>query len=158
MPVGNENGFGTSFCKLDRNTNILFCHVCHTVTSPISATISVGERLTNGPSIYSFNVPPTPFFEEAFQLKDQPGYPLYSQLQDFLFGRWYITVFSEEEEFHIRGQLEQVNNVYAYMTSEDTFPAAFGAPHRGVTLGFYTSHPKRQANYDVCHDVVRYYF
>jgi len=120
----------------------------------LAAFISLGERLTNGPTIYEFSVPPLTFFEEAFLLEDQEGYPIYSQIQDFLFGRWYITVLSKEAEFHIRGQLEQTDNIFALMTSEDTAPPAFGSPHRGITLGTYTrNNPTRQANYDVCHDV-----
>lgn len=94
------------------------------------------------------------FFEQAFELTDLEGYPLYSQIQDFLFGNWYITVNSKNEEFHIRGQLEQTDNVFALMASDNTFPPAFGEPHRGITLGTYTRFsPQRQANYDLCHDV-----
>lgn len=133
----------------------MFCHVCHTVEEPSRATISLGERLINGPVILEFTVQPFEFFEEAFQLEDRDDYPLYSQVQDFLFGRWYITVISQEQEHNIRGQLEQTDNVFALMTSEDTAPPAFGSPHRGITLGTYTrNNPSRQANYDVCHDVV----
>lgn len=133
----------------------MFCHVCHTVEEPIGATISVGERLINGPIVFKFTVEPLSFFEEAFILEDSEEYPLYSQIQDFLFGRWYITVISREDEHHIRGQLEQNDNVFALMTSEDTAPPAFGSPHRGITLGTYTrNNPMRIASYDLCHDVV----
>merc|ERR1712137_824161 len=50
-PLSDE-GWGTSFCELKQDTNILFCHVCHNVKEPVRATISVGDRLQVGPVAY----------------------------------------------------------------------------------------------------------
>lgn len=153
-------GWGTSFCELRRDLStedeqVLYCHVCHNIKIAARATISLGERLQNGPELYEFSVPLESYFEELIYLSDKSNYPLYSQIQDFLFGRWYLTVYSIEEGHHIRGQLEQTDNIYALMADELAFPPAFGAPHRGITLGTFThSNPSRQANFDLCHDVV----
>ena len=149
------DGWGTAFCELSQDTNVLFCHVCHNVEEPARATISLAERLENGPVIYEFDVSLGSYFEQGFQLVDQEDYPLYSQINDFLFGRWYITIESFDQFNPIRGQLEQVDNVFALMTSEAVAPLASGPARRGITVGTYThNNPLRQADYDLCHNVV----
>lgn len=76
-------------------------------------------------------------------------------MQDFLNGEWFLTVESTDAE-EIRGQLEQSDNVYGLLASENTFPEAWGSPKRGIALGTYSwFDPKREAAFDICHDVVR---
>jgi hypothetical protein len=148
-------GFATVFCELDQSTFVLFCHFCHTVEKPVRVTISLGERSAVGRQLYEFSYAPLPYFEEPIRLVDQGSYSVYSQLQDFLFGRWYLTIHAEDPSFDIRGQLEQTDNVYALMTSEGTSPPAVGPGHRGITLGTYThTNPTRTGSYAICHDVV----
>ena len=84
-------------------------------------------------------------------------YPLTQQIDDFLNGKWYITVNALDTQNTIRGQLQLTSNFYAYMASESTFPPAFGSPKRGITLSYYSvANPTRTATFDICHNVVRF--
>lgn len=148
-------GFGTAFCQLNREKNFLACHISHIFPDALAVRAWIGHasRASNGPSVYEFTVALDDFIEQNFILEDLEGYPVYNQVQDFLNGEWFLAVESTDSE-EIRGQLEQSDNIYALLASENTFPEAWGSPKRGIALGTYSwFDPKREAAFDICHDV-----
>eukprot|EP01095_Lingulamoeba_sp_RSL-Kostka_P011705 TRINITY_DN452_c1_g1_i1.p1 TRINITY_DN452_c1_g1~~TRINITY_DN452_c1_g1_i1.p1 ORF type:complete len:556 (-),score=197.91 TRINITY_DN452_c1_g1_i1:96-1739(-) len=152
----NEH-FGMAVCFYDRNDHVLDCSLEIELVDPKSAAIFHGPVGQTGVKIYDFlfEAPLPDYMRQKFRLQDFNNYPIFIQEQDFLNGDWYIEVYSQQVEKIIRGQLQQTDDLYALMNTEETFPPSFGGPSRGIVIAnvLYSQDPI-EVEFDIMHNVI----
>ena len=166
--MGPEGAKGLAICVYDRNAvpKTLDCEVEYfidPVHGPFYAGIFKGQGTATGPLIYEFTVRlKTGFFRQIFSLSEKSldgvGYSLNEQEDDFLNGRWFLSIYSEPYDYGaIRGQLLHQHFSYAKINDNHVLPKRNESQFVGSaglavsTYSYY--HPRRKADFTIVHNV-----
>lgn len=154
VPGPGEDSYATAVCIYDRYASpvTLDCQVQHNVTDILSLGVYNGTAGNTGVLQFPFTD-----VTQGRNLRETFTFPSEDLQNDFLFGRMYLQINSNEfPGGSLRGQLLQNDRAYARMTAEQTIPPSTGTTSEGIALATYAfANPDRWLSVDVVHDVVR---
>ena len=115
IPYSLTSSSGCALFSLDCSTQILTYFIYHTVSTPVSATINIGNQYESGPPLIQLDRAESPIYGSV-EINSNTTILLYEQ-------QLYITISSFlYPKGEIRGQVTDKYNYYSYITGTATLP------------------------------------